>query len=170
MRKTGLGQTTDLQSLFSPAMTYAHKVSISEGSSPSSHGGMLRLPLLTESTNRSWPLRGNIRRSKAHCGLRMRVPWHVAQWRANRASPFLICSGANSAVRSCAKALAQSSAAEGRGCDRFHVVANHRAHSGISAKVHTEPPVGVRSATFMTRLSTPPMPDSTVTYCRPLCV
>jgi hypothetical protein len=31
-----------LQSAFSPAMTYAHKVSISEGSSTSSHGGMLR--------------------------------------------------------------------------------------------------------------------------------
>ena len=43
-------------------------------------------------------------------------------------------------------------------------------YSGISAKVHTDPPVGVPSATFMTRLRTPPMPDSTVTYCRPLWV
>jgi hypothetical protein len=160
-----------LQSAFSPAMTYAHKVSISEGSSTSSHGGMLRLPLITESTNRSWPSRGNVRRSNAHCGLRMRVPWHVAQWRANRAAPFLTCSGANSAVRSCAEALAQSSA-------RPKVVPAIAfmswritcAYSGISAKVHTEPPVGVRSATFITRLSTPPMPDSTVTYCRPLWV
>ena len=43
-------------------------------------------------------------------------------------------------------------------------------YSGINAKVHTDPPVGTASATFMTRLRTPPMPDRTATYCRPLWV
>src|SRR5258706_2340839 len=41
--------------------------------------------------------------------------------------------------------------------------------SGIRAKVHTEPPAGTLSVTR--RLATlPPRPESTVTYCRPLCV
>src|SRR6267143_404252 len=44
-----------------------------------------------------------------------------------------------------------------------------RLHSGISANVHTEPPAGTLSVTR--RLATlPPRPESTVTYCRPLCV
>ena len=47
------------------------------------------------------------------------------------------------------------------------LVANCLPYSGINAKVHTEPPVGTRSATFMVRLRTPPMPDRTATYCRP---
>src|SRR5215831_10506403 len=56
---------------------------------------MLRLPLETESTKRSCASRGKVCRSIAHCGLRMRVPWQVAQLRANRVPPFWICSAGN---------------------------------------------------------------------------
>src|SRR5262249_40778443 len=45
--------------------------SISSGSSTSSHGGILRFPLVTESTKRAWALRGKSRRLIAHCGLRI---------------------------------------------------------------------------------------------------
>src|SRR2546429_3869584 len=91
-------------------MTYAHRASISSGSSRSSHGGILRFPLVTESTKRVWALRGKSRRLIAHCGLRICVPWQVAQWRANSAAPFLICSGANCGSPSCAAALAHTNA------------------------------------------------------------
>src|SRR5215831_2443512 len=50
------------QSPGSPSMTYAHSASISSGSSTSSHGGILRFPLVTESTKRAWALRGKSRR------------------------------------------------------------------------------------------------------------
>ena len=44
-----------------------------------------------------------------------------------------------------------------------------RLQSGIRAKVHTEPPGGtLLSASRAWFQYTPPMPDSTVTYCRPL--
>src|SRR5215813_4382005 len=46
----------------------------------------------------------------AHCGLRIRVPWQVAQWCANSAAPFLICSGVNCGSPSCAAALAHTNA------------------------------------------------------------
>ena len=48
---------------------------------------MLRLPFMTESTKRVLASR-KVRRSIAHCGLRMRVPWHVAQFIANNCAPF----------------------------------------------------------------------------------
>src|ERR1700749_1204769 len=98
------------QSPGSPPMTYAHSASISSGSSRSSHGGILRFPLATESTKRAWALLGKSRRLIAHCGLRIRVPWQVAQWRANRAAPFVICSGGNCGTLSCAAAIAQTNA------------------------------------------------------------
>src|SRR5258708_8761846 len=47
--------------------------------------------------------------------------------------------------------------------------AGSRPHSGIKANVHTEPPAGTLSVPR--RLATlPPRPESTVTYCRTLCV
>src|SRR5215831_460985 len=98
------------QSPGSPPMTYAHSASISSGSSTSSHGGILRFPLVTESTKRAWALHGKSRRLIAHCGLRIRVPWQVAQWCANSAEPFLICSGVNCGSPSCAAALAHTNA------------------------------------------------------------
>src|SRR5262249_34872359 len=67
-------------------------------------------PLVTESTKRAWALRGKSRRLIAHCGLRIRVPWQVAQWCANSAAPFLICSGVNCGSPSCAAALAHTNA------------------------------------------------------------
>src|SRR5436305_14972174 len=46
-----------------------------------------------------------------------------------------------------------------------------RRHSGISAKVHTEPPGGTfLSCSRAAFHHNPPIPDSTVTYCRPLRV
>src|SRR5207247_10818069 len=51
-----------------------------------------------------------------------------------------------------------------RGDDAFH-------QSGISANVQTDPPCGTfLSASRLMFQYSPPMPESTVTYCRPPCV
>jgi hypothetical protein len=42
-------------------------------------------------------------------------------------------------------------------------------YSGITANVHSEPPVGIALPTAR-RARPPPKPDATVTYCRPLWV
>src|SRR6516165_8432603 len=45
-------------------------------------------------------------------------------------------------------------------------------YSGKSAKVQTDPPCGTLSLSCSRAMFqySPPMPDSTVTYCRPWCV
>jgi hypothetical protein len=44
-----------------------------------------------------------------------------------------------------------------------------RPYSGITANVHSEPPVGT-ALPMARRARPPPKPDATVTYCRPLWV
>ena len=52
---------------------------------------------------------------------------------------------------------------------RKHAGRRRLAHSGISANVHTAPPVGMTFAAKRLGLL-PPRPERMVTYCLPLCV
>ena len=132
----------------------------------SSHGGMLRLPKVTESTNRECLSCRNFLKSIDNFGLRIRVP--VAGRAVLREQRFTLLD----LYRRKSRVLrpdARTKKCEAEGSSNPHSSRN-LSYSGINANVHTDPPVGVRSATFMTRLRTPPMPDRTVTYWRPLCV
>ena len=85
--------------------------------------------------------------------------------------PRLICSGGNFALTFCATPLAHAIAS-----DSAIAVVNARgmqwrpfAYSGINANVQIELPFDTSGAAIL-RMTLPPKPEATVTYCTPLCV
>src|SRR6516162_10737526 len=100
---------------------------------------MLRLPLATASTKRACPSRGKVRRSTAHCGLRI-LGCTIARKQIGALLDLFRREFRRALLSCCVHAEERETEARGH-----KSVRDRLCHSGISANVVTEPPAGMRS-------------------------